>query len=685
MPYENIIETVLKNNSDVQRFYAFYLVGSNEFNRDYKRLKDLLNPEFLEEDKEDLKAIIVDRFSNNRQKYILLYTDYFFQFFATSDNDVYGDFLIYYSDIDNIKNVDSQIVFKTKENKTFNFAYTKNSQTLNKVIFSVFEDILKKIEEISKEHTLYHDELNKKIEKAKEEKNWELLLSLSEEYIQFVSYFSLKVFGLLQKTQALLQLNRIEEAKTTYTIAENLFEENKEQEEDKELLELSYVELTEAKQLFYEKEKKYEELYFYLNKNSNYTSVENIKTTYKEMIDNFDKINDRNRKVIYVDSKLPTSRTENILPIDINYTGNLKFPIGHPKKGELYVAHPLRPNVYYHTSNYEEMLWDSQTMELNTFLQNLGAVKIINERTLGASDKSNSSFSSSDKNNSSQQVAGGGEYLKFGASFEHNKGSSQNNQTDKNRTEENSQQKKTVTSQEFKPNRKPFISDDLIWYPHNELWQNLAKQRLSGGLLNAEITLSSESVSIISESEKEKIEQDLNSLVKGQAKLGLAKINGSVKKSQHSEASVSSKFSMTKRVQEEWKIKVEFAPIDEIVETALPSQSDENKLSEKEQKYLDAVNFSLKDDGMISDTERRRLERVKKRYEISEEKAKELEELALKNQYTENELDYLEELKAIFEEEGQIDEADRELLIRLKKELNISDERAKTLENMIFG
>ena len=92
----------------------------------------------------------------------------------------------------------------------------------------------------------------------------------------------------------------------------------------------------------------------------------------------------------------------------------------------------------------------------------------------------------------------------------------------------------------------------------------------------------------------------------------------------------------------------------------------------------------MSDDGIIESGERRRLERNRKRFEISEERAKELENIAFKSQFTEEEYDFLDELKAILEEEGQIDDDERKLLVRLQKELDITDERAKELENMIF-
>ena len=104
-------------------------------------------------------------------------------------------------------------------------------------------------------------------------------------------------------------------------------------------------------------------------------------------------------------------------------------------------------------------------------------------------------------------------------------------------------------------------------------------------------------------------------------------------------------------------------------------------LSEDEQEYLEEVKMCLEEDNEISPKERRLLDRLRIKLNISEERAKELEESLKSSQLTEDEQEYLEEYKLCFEEDGEISSKERRLLDRLRDKLGISVERAKELEN----
>lgn len=105
------------------------------------------------------------------------------------------------------------------------------------------------------------------------------------------------------------------------------------------------------------------------------------------------------------------------------------------------------------------------------------------------------------------------------------------------------------------------------------------------------------------------------------------------------------------------------------------------KLSPNEQEYLEEVKMCLEEDNEISPRERRLLDRLRTKLNISEERAKELEESLKTPQLTEEEQEYLEEYKLCLEENGEVSSKERRLLDRLRDKLGISVERAKELEN----
>lgn len=116
--------------------------------------------------------------------------------------------------------------------------------------------------------------------------------------------------------------------------------------------------------------------------------------------------------------------------------------------------------------------------------------------------------------------------------------------------------------------------------------------------------------------------------------------------------------------------------------TAIQIQASSSSLSEDEQEYLEEVKMCLEEDNEISPRERRLLDRLRNKLNISEERAKELEESLKAPQLTEDEQEYLEEYKLCLEEDGEISSKERRLLDRLRDKLGISVERAKELERL---
>ncbi len=110
------------------------------------------------------------------------------------------------------------------------------------------------------------------------------------------------------------------------------------------------------------------------------------------------------------------------------------------------------------------------------------------------------------------------------------------------------------------------------------------------------------------------------------------------------------------------------------------SQTSPSGTTDNEQEYLEELKASLADDGKISDRERHLLDRLRKSLGISEQRAAVLE--ASLSSLSEEEKEYQEELRACMDD-GQISDRERRLLERLRKSLGISDARAKELEQSL--
>ena len=127
------------------------------------------------------------------------------------------------------------------------------------------------------------------------------------------------------------------------------------------------------------------------------------------------------------------------------------------------------------------------------------------------------------------------------------------------------------------------------------------------------------------------------------------------------------------------KLKGLFSNIKDII-TGKNEISSNSSTSNNEQEYLDEVRACLEEDGKISSRERRLLNRIREKLGISEERALELESTLVQSQLTEDEQEYLEEYKACLEEDGEITPKARRMLDRFRNRLGISEEKALEIE-----
>lgn len=134
------------------------------------------------------------------------------------------------------------------------------------------------------------------------------------------------------------------------------------------------------------------------------------------------------------------------------------------------------------------------------------------------------------------------------------------------------------------------------------------------------------------------------------------------------------------RSMQNWDKKVFQSP--RPVNEATVRPSDNNSPTDNEQEYLEEVKACLADDGVISDRERRLLTKLSKSLGISEERAAELEAMCTRIALSADEQEYVDEYRACLADDGIVSDRERRLLDKLAKSLGITPDRAKELESM---
>lgn len=121
------------------------------------------------------------------------------------------------------------------------------------------------------------------------------------------------------------------------------------------------------------------------------------------------------------------------------------------------------------------------------------------------------------------------------------------------------------------------------------------------------------------------------------------------------------------------------------IPTINESKIESNSVSPEEQDYLTELKACLGNDDIISDRERRLLNKLRQSLGISEERAKELESCIYSIvQLTSEEQEYADEVKACLEDDGEISPKERRLLDKLRDSLGIQPSRAQEIENSII-
>lgn len=558
--------------------------------------------------------------------------------------------IIYWNQIENVEYIDDSYIFYfDTENKSDylkisrehishnsdenNFFGEKFASTFN-IISNEFENTEKKLYDELVELSTNKNELEF-LEKSK------LFLQEFGEKSKF--YF--KVLFLRANTFYIL-----DQLDNALSITKNVLEKN----DDK-----YYFHILQGKVL--KKNKEYNNSLISLQKaqslNSNLSINENvdllINESYNSLIESFFQLDYSSRKIILVTNGI-LKFVPSFISLDKNsLPKNIHFPIGHPIENELYICHPCKENLYIPLNNHELDLFLDRINEFCYLLQSLGAVELTIKTIKGQSTET---LSKNDLNIDSKISVQQYGDLETKAST-----SNENSAT-------NNLSRKLEKTQRFSPKLKPYLPNDLAWYNREPSWQRLFQQRTNGNILEYHETLSTTQQKILSENEANNLSLDY--------KHALANVNLDIKQ----------KSSNTSNDQEntEWEISVNFESIENLNEKLLNTNSSEKisitNLTKSEQDYLDLCN-DINEDSHISEDELSLLKRKQTKLGIDDQRALELLEFSKnKNRFSNEELEYIEEINFCLDSNNEISEDERRILNRLKTSLSISEDRAMELE-----
>jgi hypothetical protein len=121
----------------------------------------------------------------------------------------------------------------------------------------------------------------------------------------------------------------------------------------------------------------------------------------------------------------------------------------------VYVGHPIDPPVYLPVSDFHRFLFEHKVAEAQRLIRSLGAVTIEVVRIEGWDQSAGISLG---------VMAPGTPGVGAQADLERATG------------------RAVLATMRLKPNLAPHVPDDLIWLPHEPLWQEVVQARLEAGL-----------------------------------------------------------------------------------------------------------------------------------------------------------------------------------------------------------
>lgn len=154
------------------------------------------------------------------------------------------------------------------------------------------------------------------------------------------------------------------------------------------------------------------------------------------------------------------SAGEAIFPINWETAKGLRFPPGHPRRNVVYVGHPVDAGYYIPAADFHRFLFQHKVAEAQRLIRSLGAVDVRVVHVQGW-DRS-----AAIKMGLSLPPAVSGAEVEVGAEAD--------------LTQKTGHQ--ILMTMKLTPTDDPYMPNDLVWTPHEPLWQEVAAARLESGL-----------------------------------------------------------------------------------------------------------------------------------------------------------------------------------------------------------
>ena len=146
-----------------------------------------------------------------------------------------------------------------------------------------------------------------------------------------------------------------------------------------------------------------------------------------------------------------------IVHVGRSQAAELKFALGHPRDGVVYVGHPALPDVYYTIADFHRVTFEHKFSEAVSLLMHLGATHIRVVRVRGWSEEFSSRLS-----------------VALGQASIHT--------TDGEVEQARHSRSQILYEATFLGTATPELPSSLVWYHHEPTWQSIAKGRMEFGL-----------------------------------------------------------------------------------------------------------------------------------------------------------------------------------------------------------
>jgi hypothetical protein len=148
---------------------------------------------------------------------------------------------------------------------------------------------------------------------------------------------------------------------------------------------------------------------------------------------------------------------ENLIPVSSADAAELRFPVGHPRPKVAYIGHPIDPPVYIPVADFHRFLFEHKVAEALRLIRSLGAVTVDVLHIEGWDQSVGVEVGVPIPQAHSAEV---------GASAGRERAGSRS----------------VLSTMRLRPVRSPSVPADVVWLPHEPLWQEVAQARLESGL-----------------------------------------------------------------------------------------------------------------------------------------------------------------------------------------------------------